>query len=522
MEAHDQILHGLLDMGQMLLLCGAEINRVEDTMTRLGRAYGAKKVDIFAITSDIVLTILFEDGVELTQTRRIRKSSSFDFVKLEQLNALSRRICAEPVSAAEFRAELKKIDQEKPKAATLYLGSVVTALSFTLFFGGAWYDSLLAALVGAMICFLQQKVLPVFRNAAFFQLLTGLLAGSVICLAGRLTSVLAVDKISIGVIMLLSIFCIVRAAFAPAILDEHATMYGIAIVHSVFNILCTAMLLPAGDLLEKLSIRLVPDGKSSDTRAVELDERLLATPSLALSRSRAVASEMAEIAVRALKNSMTAMRALTPELAKSIRDDEELCDHYEDILGTYLVKLSSRRMGEAESEEATELLKSIGDFERISDHAVNILASAEELDEKGLAFSPSAESEFDVLSAAIGRILDLSLDAFEHGDISVAAEVEPLEQVIDTLKEQMRTRHILRMQQGNCSIEAGFVWSDLLTDLERTSDHCSNIAGCVIDAAQHNLNLHETLRATRSEDERFRRRFEHYAHEYSLPVPSAQ
>ena len=326
----------------------------------------------------------------------------------------------------------------------------------------------------------------------------------------------------IGVIMLLSIFCIVRAAFAPAILDEHATMYGIAIVHSVFNILCTAMLLPAGDLLEKLSIRLVPDGKSSDTRAVELDERLLATPSLALSRSRAVASEMAEIAVRALKNSMTAMRALTPELAKSIRDDEELCDHYEDILGTYLVKLSSRRMGEAESEEATELLKSIGDFERISDHAVNILASAEELDEKGLAFSPSAESEFDVLSAAIGRILDLSLDAFEHGDISVAAEVEPLEQVIDTLKEQMRTRHILRMQQGNCSIEAGFVWSDLLTDLERTSDHCSNIAGCVIDAAQHNLNLHETLRATRSEDERFRRRFEHYAHEYSLPVPSAQ
>ena len=325
----------------------------------------------------------------------------------------------------------------------------------------------------------------------------------------------------IGVIVLLSIFCIVRAAFAPAILDEHATMYGIAIVHSVFNILCTAMLLPAGDLLEKLSIRLVPDGKSSDTRAVELDERLLATPSLALSSSRAVASEMAEIAVRALKNSMTAMRALTPELAKSIRDDEELCDHYEDILGTYLVKLSSRRMGEAESEEATELLKSIGDFERISDHAVNILASAEELDEKGLAFSPSAESEFDVLSTAIGRILDLSLDAFERGNISVAAEVEPLEQVIDTLKEQMRTRHILRMQQGNCSIEAGFVWSDLLTDLERTSDHCSNIAGCVIDAAQHNLNLHETLRATRSEDERFRR-VEHYAHEYSLPVPSAQ
>ena len=231
---------------------------------------------------------------------------------------------------------------------------------------------------------------------------------------------------------------------------------------------------------------------------------------------------MAEIAVRALKNSVTAIRALTPELAQSIRDDESLCDHYEDIIGTYLVKLSARRMGEAESEEATELLKSIGDFERISDHAVNILASAEEIDEKKLTFSPSAESELDVLFAAIKRILDLSLDAFERGDTAVAAEVEPLEQVIDTLKEQMRTRHILRMQQGNCSIEAGFVWSDLLTDLERTSDHCSNIAGCVIDAAQHNLNLHETLRAARSEDDCFRRRFRHYAHEYALPVPSAQ
>ena len=215
MEAHDQILHGLLDMGQMLLLCGAEINRVEDTMTRLGRAYGAKKVDIFAITSDIVLTILFEDGVELTQTRRIRKASSFDFVKLERLNALSRKICTEPVSAAEFRAELKKIDREQPKAGTLYLGSVVTALSFTLFFGGTWMDSLLAALVGAMVCFLQQKVQPVFRNAAFFQVLVGFLAGSVIWALGRAVPAFDVNEISIGVIMLV----IPGAALTNAVRD---------------------------------------------------------------------------------------------------------------------------------------------------------------------------------------------------------------------------------------------------------------------------------------------------------------
>ena len=280
------------------------------------------------------------------------------------------------------------------------------------------------------------------------------------------------------------------------------------------------MLLPAGDLLEKLAIRLVPDSKSAETVS-ELDERLLAAPSLALSRSRAVACEMAQCAVRALNNALRSFTEYTDTLAQSIRDDEERCDHYEDILGTYLVQLSARKMGVDESEEATELLKSIGDFERISDHAVNILESAEELRGKSLAFSAAAAREYDVLAAAIGEILDLSLRSFERQDVALAELVEPLEQVIDTLKEQMRTRHILRMQQGHCSIEAGFVWSDLLTNLERTSDHCSNIAGCVIDAAQHNLNLHETLRAAHSDTHAFRSEFERYAAKYALPAPAS-
>lgn len=325
----------------------------------------------------------------------------------------------------------------------------------------------------------------------------------------------------IGVAVMLTVFCIVQAVAAPAILGEQATMSGIATVHSVFNIVCTAMLLPASGLLEKLATRLVPEGKHKDNATVELDERLLATPSLALQQSRQVAVEMAEHAVRALKNALTVLRQYSPELAQSIRADEEQCDRYEDGLGTYLVKLSARKMGEAESEEATELLKAIGDFERISDHAVNVLRSAEELQDKGLTFSPDATRELEVLAAAIRQILDLTLEAFRHSDGVIAADVEPLEQVIDSLKEQLRTRHILRMQQGGCSIEAGFVWSDLLTDLERTSDHCSNIAGCVIDAAQHNLNLHETLRTAKAQDSVFASRFDRYAREYRLPAPTA-
>ncbi len=322
----------------------------------------------------------------------------------------------------------------------------------------------------------------------------------------------------IGVTVLLAAFCIVKAALSPALLNEPATMYGIAIAHSVFNILCTAMLLPAGGLLEKLAMRLVPDGKSADETA-ELDKRLLATPSLALQQARTLAGEMASCAARALENAMTAFDAYTPELAQSIRDDEERCDHYEDIIGTYLVQLSSRTMSQRESEEATELLKTIGDFERISDHAVNVLESAEELREKNLSFSGTAQEEYGVLAGAVREILHLAIDAFAAGDSAAAAQVEPLEEVIDTLKEQMRTRHILRMQRGACSIEAGFVWSDLLTDLERISDHCSNIAGCVLDAAQHNLNLHETLRTVRREDADFRTRFAADAEKYRLPDP---
>ena len=319
----------------------------------------------------------------------------------------------------------------------------------------------------------------------------------------------------IGVAVLLTVFCIVKAIFAPAILNESATMYGIAIAHSLFNILCTAMLLPCGSMLEKLAIRLVPDA-AQEEKAVELDERLLATPSLALQQCRTVANDMAVCAVRSLENALTAFDQYTPELAESVRKDEDRCDHYEDVIGTYLVKLSAQKMGEKESEEATELLKSIGDWERVSDHAVNVLESAEELREKGLTFSGSAQSELATLSDAVREILTLAQTSFIQQDVSSALQVEPLEQVIDALKEKMRTRHILRMQQGQCSIEAGFVWSDLLTDLERTSDHCSNIAGCVIDAAHHDLNLHATLDAAPQRDPDFPARYRSFAEEYKL------
>lgn len=319
----------------------------------------------------------------------------------------------------------------------------------------------------------------------------------------------------IGTTVWLAVFCLIKAIFRPAILDASASLFSIAVAHSVFNILCTVLMLPLSGFLEKLVTRLVPDAPQPEEQP-ELDDRLLNTPSVALERCRRVTADMAGTAVAALKEGMVSLKDFSPKLAEAVRQKEERTDYYEDILGTYLVRLSARQISEADSAEAAKLLKIIGDFERISDHAVNLLEAAEEMHGKELLFTPSAVAELQILCSAIEEILDMSLKAFLTDDPEVVTMVEPLEQVIDQLKEQMRTRHILRMQQGACSIDAGFVWSDLLTNLERTADHCSNIAGCVADMAQHNLNLHESLRSIRNDSEDFQQRFRAYANKYSF------
>ena len=285
--------------------------------------------------------------------------------------------------------------------------------------------------------------------------------------------------------------------------------------HSIFNVLCTVLMLPLSGFLERFVTVLVPDAEQPEAVS-ELDERLFATPSIALERCHEVAADMAQTAVVCLKESLTSLKEYSAEAAAFIREKEDKTDHYEDILGTYLVNLSTRRISEADSREAAKLLKMIGDFERIADHAVNLLESAEELRDKGRHFTDAAAEELAVISGAVKDILDLSLNAFLKNDPETALMVEPLEQVIDHLKEQLRTRHILRLQKGDCTIDTGFVWLDLLTNLERTADHCSNIAGCVIDVAHDNMNLHQSLRSFRDDSEEFRERYEEYMCKYTL------
>ncbi len=319
----------------------------------------------------------------------------------------------------------------------------------------------------------------------------------------------------IGTIVWLTAFCIVRTVAAPAILGESATMYGIAIAHSAFNIACTAILLPASGLLERLAMRLVPDGRKKESE-VTLDERLLATPPLALEQCSVVTEDMAYYAAGAMKKAIECVSDFDPKAAQEVRDSEDETDKYEDMLGTYLLKLGAEPLSDENSEEVTELLKLIGDFERIGDHAVNVIESAEELHEKQLEFSRSAKYELSVMSSAVCEVLDLAVKAFKDNDAQAAKAVEPLEQVVDDLKNELRTRHILRMKKGECSIEAGFVWSDLLTDLERASDHCSNIALCVLDMKKHTLSAHETQHE-REDVPEFSDQYRRYSEKYALP-----
>ena len=320
----------------------------------------------------------------------------------------------------------------------------------------------------------------------------------------------------IGTAIWLTVFSVLSAVLEPAILSESATHFGIAVAHSAFNILCTLLLLPASSLLEKLAYKLVPE-TSAPEKTVELDDRLLATPAIAIAQSANLAAKMASEAIEGFRLSIQAINEYTPELSDKVREIEDSTDRYEDVIGTYLTRLSKSQVSEDDSATVSELLKAIGDFERISDHAVNVIESVEELREKGIELSDSAKAELSVLCSAVDEILTLTESAFINSDVAMASNVEPLEQVVDNLKSALRNSHIVRLKGGECTVEAGFIWSDLLTDFERVSDHCSNIAVGVIDASENTMNAHEALRVMKQSGTVFNDKFNEYSRKYTLP-----
>lgn len=321
---------------------------------------------------------------------------------------------------------------------------------------------------------------------------------------------------TLATLILLPLYYLADWLFALPFADRLADPVGIAACHTGFNLLAVILLMPAAGLLEKLACRFVPDTREKEKNQL-LDERLLAAPPVAMERCRTVAVTMAEMAVDSARQALSLLCAYDAKTADAIRQAEEQVDRYEDRLGTYLVKLSALDMTEEDSVRANEILHIIGDFERISDHALNLLDAAEEIREKQFTFTDAARAELSVMMGAVREILDLSLTAFREEDLASAEMVEPLEQVVDELRDTIKKHHIARLRQGGCTIEMGFVLTDILTDLERLSDHCSNVAGCLLEMSHERMDLHRYLQSVKTGAESpFQTRFAAFREKYRV------
>lgn len=320
----------------------------------------------------------------------------------------------------------------------------------------------------------------------------------------------------IGTAILLSAFYGANAVFDFAFADSSIDPAGIAVVHSIFNIVTTVVLFPFSKQLEKLAVKTVKD-KNEKTEETFIDDRLLGTPALAVSECRNYTVEMGKKAIETLLDSVSLVSEFDSKLAESVVENEGILDNYEDKLGTFLVKVSAQELTNEDSNTVSTLLHAIGDFERIGDHAVNIMKTAKEINEKGISFSDEAKKELAVAENAIREILEITRIAFSENKPEIALEVEPLEQVIDGLLKKIKSRHISRLTDGNCTIELGFILSDLITNYERVSDHCSNIAVCVIRISDSMFDIHQYLNDYKTTDNpEFREAYKSYKAKYSI------
>ncbi|MBO5196852.1 MAG: Na/Pi cotransporter family protein [Clostridia bacterium] len=324
---------------------------------------------------------------------------------------------------------------------------------------------------------------------------------------------------SVSTVVILTVYSIINAIVTLPFDNMQASAFTIAVTHTVFNILAVSIMMPCTRLLEKLAVLLIPDREDDkNEKVVLLDERLMATPAVAIERCRNVTVDMAEESISSVKSAMEfVLNGYDAKVAEKIKESEKTVDKYEDKIGSYLVKLSNHDMTEEDSNESNKILHLISDFERISDHALNIMGAAEEIKDKKLEFSSEAKKEMTVLITAVNEILDITYKTFSQNDLQSAVMVEPLEQVVDELKEYMRRQHVRRLRKNECTVEMGFIQTDLLTDIERISDHCSNIAACILEMAHDDMDMHKYLnRVKAGKVQEYNQYYEHYVAKYAI------
>lgn len=308
----------------------------------------------------------------------------------------------------------------------------------------------------------------------------------------------------------------IMKAFGLELLNAEVSMVAVAVIHTLFNVITTVLVLPLKKPFIRFCELIIPDGEEKSHTAF-LDERLFNNTPLVISECHRLCCEMAEYARASLLKSIDLISEFNGETAALIREHETLIDKYEDKLGTYLVKISNSDIGESNSHEVARMLHSIGDFERIGDHALNICKTAEEMHSKGISFSPDALNELSVVTNAVTEIINITVDSFVKDDVEIASHVEPLEQVIDKLNKKLKAMHISRLQKGGCTIELGFIFTDLLTNYERVSDHCSNVAVYTMQLPTDMLDAHKYLNKIKSsETGAFVDDYNMYAEKYTL------
>ena len=333
----------------------------------------------------------------------------------------------------------------------------------------------------------------------------------------------------IGTAIFMIIFYVLNAVLHFSFIDSIANPAGIAVIHSVFNIFATAILLPFHRGLEKLAILTVRTSDEEEKQSVQpeeegqdmlllLDDRFIEKPGFAMENCYSVTSHMAELSRQALFIAMELLQKYDETKAENVLKLENKVDHYEDRLGTYLIRLSSRDLSEKDSKSLSMLLHCIGDLERISDHAVNIMEKAQEMNEKQLTFSDKGAQELEVYSRAVRDIMNMSIEAFKNDDIHLARQVEPLEEVIDYLNDELKQRHVRRLRSGECSVELGFVLSDITINYERVADHCSNLAVDLLRIHENVFDVHEYLEGLKeNKDAAFREAYQKDKADYALP-----
>lgn len=327
----------------------------------------------------------------------------------------------------------------------------------------------------------------------------------------------------IGTVIFMTVFYLINAVVGFSFFHQAATPAGIAVIHSVFNVTATIILLPFAKGLEKLACLTIRDKKedvvvsAEDREFMILEPRFLEKPAFAVEQSRNAARKMAEESHNALFTALSLVDKYSEEGVERVENMESKVDRYEDELGTYLVKLSHKDISEADSHSLSIMLHCIGDFERISDHAVNIMESAQELYEKGLKFSENAKKDLEVLGQAVEDIVNTAYEVFDKQDMKLAEKIEPLEEVIDELSKEVKRRHVQRLRNGECTIEMGFILSDITTCLERVADHCSNIGVCVTQVNEDLYDTHSHLNIVKSHpDETFYHELEDARIKYQL------